>query len=113
MILSTHTSILAISLSTIVCAQAALPPHYQNQRDLDVMVNYIKSNRLVAIQLKQIDFTKKIVFYGDCKAYFSRKVINRAPGWVGPAAPLAFSHKKCNIDENESSYKGSSQAIED
>ena len=101
-------TLLIVATST---AWAALPIAYQNQKDLRAMIHYINKNMEVSMMLKEIDFTKRIVYYGNCKAYFSRKVINRAPGWVGPAAPLAFSHKKCKVEtiKDENNFKGSSQ----
>jgi hypothetical protein len=85
---------LIIGLMTSI-AVAALPPRYQNAKDLDVMTDYIKQHDHIIAQLKSIDFRNYIVYYGDCRAIFGRKAIHRPAGMVGPAAPLEFKREIC------------------
>ena len=69
----------------------ALPPHFQNMKDLEVMVRFIEEHPKVARQLKSIDFkAKRIYFDKEGSVDFGRERIKREPGWVGPAAPLQF-----------------------
>ena len=76
--------------------QAALPPSYQNTKDLDVMVGFIKSHPEVAERLRNIDLDRYIIHYGDdCKAEFIRQMIDRPDGWVGPAEPLELKSNGC------------------
>lgn len=82
----------------LTITQAALPPQYQNSRDLDVMVNFVKEHRIVAAQLKRIDFETHQVHYADnCVANFHRPTRFRLPGWAGPADPLKFKNSTCAI----------------
>ena len=88
---------LSILLLAAQYAFAALPPQYQNIRDLDVMVDYIKEHPEVASTLESIDFTEYAIHYGNgCKAIFKRKTTVRPPGWVGPAEPLEFKELNCS-----------------
>ena len=76
--------------------RAALPPQYQNVKDLEVMVNYVKVNPDVAGTLKSIDLENQTVNYGkDCQATFERKPSTKPMGWVGPAEPLQFKAVNC------------------
>ncbi len=75
---------------------AALPPRYQNERDLDAMVSWIKSNERVLTTLNSIDFRGCTVRYADdCKAVFHRRQVVHPAGWAGPAEPLKFSYSTC------------------
>lgn len=77
----------------------ALPPRYQNLKDLKVMYQFIEDHPVVAGQLKSIDVKKKIIYFSDnCEARFGRVSVKRKPGWVGPAAPLSFEQCNCDID---------------
>ena len=88
---------LSIILLIVQHAIAALPPRYQNIKDLDVMVDYIKKNPEVASTLESIDFLKYTIYFGNgCKAVFSRKLTTKPPGWVGPADPLEFKESSCS-----------------
>lgn len=85
------------------CSQAtyaALPPRYQNTKDLDVIIGFISEHPKVVSTLKLIDFERYTVFFGDeCKALFGRRVsIKPMDGWVGPADPLEFKSSNCDID---------------
>jgi len=76
----------------------ALPPEYQNLKDLDVMVSFISAKPNVLATLKSIDFENFTVYFAyDCKATFKRKVIERPYGWVGLAAPLEFDQSNCEL----------------
>ena len=77
----------------------ALPPRYQNVKDLAVMVEFIETYPLVAAQLKSIDLSQFTVYFGDDgEAKFGRKAIKRERGWVGPAAPLEFKTSNREIE---------------
>ena len=87
----------SILFGVVQSALAALPPQYQNTKDLDVMVGYIESHPEVASTLESIDFLKYTVNFGDgCKAVFGRKATTKPPGWVGPADPLEFKESTCS-----------------
>jgi len=76
--------------------QAALPPQHQNEKDLDVMLSYVKSHPDVLSSLQAIDLGVLTVYYGEgCSAEFTRKVVERPEGWVGPAEPLVLEKKFC------------------
>jgi len=80
-------------------ASAALPPQYQNMKDLDVMVNFVRARPEVSSTLHSIDLSGYTIHYGNgCRAVFVRKVLDRPQGWVGPAGPLEFSHAGCESD---------------
>lgn len=77
-------------------AQAALPPQIQNEKDLDVIMEYIKSNPDVLSGLQAIDMGSLSVYYGDgCHARFARQYVERPAGWTGPAAPLELVEASC------------------
>jgi hypothetical protein len=83
-------------LSLPKMAIAALPPQYQNVKDVEVMVNYVKANPDVAATLKSIDLENKTVNYGkDCQVTFERKPSTKPVGMVGPAEPLQLKAKTC------------------
>ena len=80
-------------------ASAALPPQYQNMKDLDVIVEYIRAHPEAAAGLRSIDLGALTVYYGhNCKAVFGRKAIAKPPGWVGPADPLELKSSGCSDD---------------
>lgn len=80
-------------------AGAALPPRFQNAKDLDVMVAWAKDHPQVMESLRAIDVQEKIVAYGkDCRATFARAIRIKPAGWVGPAAPLEFQSSTCPTD---------------
>ena len=77
-------------------AQAALPPKFQNEKDLDVMLSYVKTHPDVLSSLQAIDLGILTIYYGDgCSAEFTRKVVDRPAGWVGPAEPLVLKKNFC------------------
>ena len=90
---------LLIVIVSIQTAMAALPPRYQNMKDLDVMVEYIKEHPTIASTLKSIDLQKYTVYFGNgCKAVFGRKTTIKPREWVGPADPLEFKYSNCSRD---------------
>lgn len=83
-------------------ASAALPPQYQNRRDLEVMLEFIRAHPRVEAGLNAIDLDAYTVrFGGDCIARFVRESSPKPPGWVGPADPLAFASATCPLDYDE------------
>ena len=81
-------------------AQAALAPEYQNPKDLEVMVRFVKEHPRVLSSLQSIDFENHTVNFAPyCKAKFGRKKIFRPSGWAGPAAPLEFKESNCDVNE--------------
>ena len=81
-------------------AQAALAPEYQNPKDLEVMVRFIKGHPRVLSSLQSIDFENYTVnFAPHCKAEFGRKNIFRLWGRPGPAPPLEFKESNCDVNE--------------
>lgn len=86
----------------LLCAQtsfAVLPPQYQNTKDLDVMVAFVKAHAYVSATLRAIDLEHQSVVYADgCKAFFGREKTKKPAGWVGPAEPLVFTQATCKID---------------
>ncbi len=78
---------------------AALPPRAQNERDLDVLIGFIKSHELVMETVELIDFEHYTIFYRKgCKVIFEREAVIRPKGWVGPEAPLKYQGATCEID---------------
>ena len=74
---------------------AALPPKYQNEKDLEVMVDFTLNHSKVISNLKKIDLEAKTIYFDtECYAVFGRKHSKKPEGWVGPADPLEF--KKSN-----------------
>ena len=81
-------------------AESALPPVYQNAKDLTVMVNFVESNEDVMEGLKVIDFQNKVIrwkaYTGECTAVFTRENVDHGPGWAGPAGPLIHEITHCS-----------------
>ncbi len=82
-------------------ANSALPPVYQNAKDLTVMVNFIENNEEAMEGLKEIDFRAKRIrwesYTGECTAVFTREYVDHGPGgWVGPAEPLVHEITNCS-----------------
>ncbi len=81
---------------------AALPPEYQNEKDLKVMIDFTLKHSKVISNLKKIDLESKTIFFdADCYAVFGRKHSKKPEGWVGPADPLEFKKSNCEIDYPE------------
>ena len=92
-------SIKSVTLLLLLCsglAQAALPPKEQNEKDLDLMLSYVKSHPAVLSSLQAIDLGILTIYYGEgCSAEFGRKIVQRPEGWVGPAEPLVLKRNFC------------------
>lgn len=87
-----------------VSVSAALAPVYQNQRDLEVMVEFVRSHPLVLESLRAIDLERRLVRYGgDCIARFDRP--RRATTMPGPAPALQYVGSNCPITPPESTPK--------
>lgn len=92
----TFVSVVLSPLSSM----AALAPEYQNERDFEVLINFVKSHEEVLATLRSIDFDNFTVHFGNnCEALFARGVTLRPPGWVGPAAPLELKSSTCSPGE--------------
>lgn len=89
----------SVALVCLLCsglAQAALPPQFQNEKDLDLMLSYVKSHPEVLSSLQAIDLGVLTVYYGEgCSAEFTRKLVERPEGWVGPAESLVLKKNYC------------------
>lgn len=89
---------IAFALSALVVSSAtsaALPPRYQNQRDLEVLVSFVHAHPEVLESLRSIDFDRMQVRYGsDCVAQFGR---GEVPAMPGPAPALRFESSTCPI----------------
>jgi hypothetical protein len=93
------TILFSLVLTGVGMASAALPPQYQNLKDLDVMVEYIREHPEVAAGLRSIDLGALTVHYGHrCQAVFGRQALPKPPGWVGPADPLELKRSGCSDD---------------
>lgn len=89
-------TLLAAGLTCVAIANAALPPRYQNMKDLDFMVEYVRQHPEVAAGLRSIDLGELTIHYGhDCKAVFGREATPKPQGWVGPADPLELKSSGC------------------
>ncbi len=90
---------IVLSALLFVCttsAIAALPPQYQNAKDLDAMAAFIKQHDWVMANLKSIDLETKTVHFGtDCRIEFVREYELDQPG---PAAPLVFKESTCPLE---------------
>ena len=87
----------ALGLVLVQPAFSVLPPQYQNAKDLDVMVAYVKQHPTVAAAIKSIDMQRYVVHFGAaCRAQFARaaSTSNRP----GPAAALQFESANCPVD---------------
>lgn len=91
--------LVSIMLITVQYANAALAPQYQNVKDLECMVCFIKQHPKVASTLESIDVTEYTVYFDNgCRAVFGRKVIEKPENWVGPADPLEFKESDCEVN---------------
>jgi hypothetical protein len=78
---------------------AALPPQYQNRRDLEVILAFIQQHPRVEAGLNAIDLDTYTVRYeGECIASFIRDVQPKPQGWVGPMDPIIFKESTCALD---------------
>jgi hypothetical protein len=94
---------LAIVMAPVSVA-AALAPVYQNEKDLDVMVAFVRSHPLVLESLRSIDLERRLVRYGShCIARFDRP--RPATTMPGPAPALRYVGSNCPITPAESTPK--------
>jgi len=100
----------SVALVFLLCsgiAQAALPPQFQNEKDLDLMLSYVKSHPEVLSGLQAIDLGVLTVYYGQgCSAEFTRKVVERPEGWVGPAESLVLKKNHCPEETTTAALDG-------
>ncbi|MDO6718784.1 hypothetical protein Q4575_05190 [Psychrosphaera sp. 1_MG-2023] len=93
---------LILTLMVLLFSQysfSALAPKYQNMKDFDVMIKFIKQHEKVMSTLKTVDFEKYSIYFGaDCKVTFERKDIPKPSGWAGPADPLVFKASSCRLN---------------
>jgi hypothetical protein len=76
----------------------ALPPRYQNTKDLNVMTEFIKTHSIVSSSLKLLDMRDYTILFGNnCKVKFTRKEKFRPTGWCGPAEALEFKSSTCKF----------------
>lgn len=80
-------------------ALAALPPYAQNIRDLQTMVDYVKTNEDVAATIISVNVPYQTVSFSrgnlPCTAHFKRTERPERQGMPGPAAKLEYSHTEC------------------
>lgn len=90
---------LSVTLALLASAHAALPPYAQNQRDLEVMLDFIKQYRQVGDSLNSISLDDYTVRFADtCIAQFERRKNTMPPGWVGPSPGLEFKSSSCELE---------------
>lgn len=89
-------SVALVLLLSVGLVQAGLSSGMQNEKDLEVMLSYVKSHSEVLSGLQAIDLGMLTVYYGSgCSAEFTRNVVKRSKGWIGPAEPLILKKKSC------------------
>ena len=81
-----------------------LPPHIQNIKDVETMLNFLRKekNESIANGLQSISVEKQRIYYdGNCVAIFKRKAprVCHGKGWVGPAGKLEFDRTECGHGE--------------
>ena len=92
-------TVAALLLVLALPLQAALPPQYQNRRDMEVMLAFIHQHPRVEAGLNAIDLETYTVRYErECIATFVRDVQSKPPGWVGPLDPIVFKSSSCAVD---------------
>ena len=85
-------------ISTAMPARSALPPQFQNRRDLEVMVDFINRHPKVARMLKIIDIRNATIEFDEsCMAFFEREP-QQGIIMPGPAQPLAFKSSNCAVE---------------
>jgi hypothetical protein len=90
--------LLVILLALSFSLHAALPPEVQDAKDRVVIERFLQKHPQIQKVVTRIDYDKFIIYFSkECKAYFRREIQFRLPGWVGPAAPLIYSHSNCDL----------------
>lgn len=80
-------------------ASAALAPNYQNLRDIEVMVDFLRQHSYVAARVTSLDLRRNVIHFGkDCEAAFEREPRDTTkPPMPGPQAPLVFKSANCSL----------------
>ena len=80
-------------------ATAALAPNYQNIRDLEVMLQFLREHSYVAGTVTSLDLRQYVIHFGkDCQATFEREPRDMSkPPMPGPQAPLVFKSANCSL----------------
>ena len=90
--------LLLSGMALALSARAALPPQFQNAKDLDVMVGYLKTHLVVMASVRSIDLQRLVIYFGsNCQVVFGRAYTPKPQGWVGPADPLEFKSSTCPV----------------
>lgn len=84
-------------------AFAALPPQFQNSKDLGTMMDWLNlpENEVVLSHVKTISLENYSITYlnpnqeGTCEVLFKREEVSRPRGWAGPASGLIFNKIAC------------------
>jgi len=81
-------------------AIAALAPLYQNDKDLSLLVDFVRSHAVVLESLRSIDLERRQIHFGThCVARFERP---RNPSMMpGPAPALRYIGSTCPIERPE------------
>ncbi len=88
----------AVGMTAALSANAALPPKYQNEKDLRVMVAFAQEHPRIMQSLQSIDLQHFLIRFGDgCQVEFGRAYTPKPRGWVGPADPLEYKRSNCPI----------------
>ena len=88
-----------MGLMVVVAARAALPPQFQNAKDLDVMVEFVKKHALVMSSLRSVEVQRLVVNFGtDCQVVFGRVSTPKQPDLPGPQGALEFKTSTCPVD---------------
>ena len=91
--------IIVLLFTLTLPAHAALPPKYQNRRDLEDILAFIQQHPRIEAGLNAIDLDAYTVRYErECIATFVRDVQPKPPGWVGPLDPIIFKSSSCDLD---------------
>lgn len=81
-------------------AMAALAPQYQNLRDLEAMLQFLREHPRVAATVTRLDLREGAIHFGaDCRAVFRRQPRpDTRPPMPGPQPPLVFESSTCPLD---------------
>ena len=92
---------LAAAAAALLCsaASAALAPNYQNVKDLETMLQFLRQHSYVAATVTSLDVRGYAIHYGkDCRAVFEREPRDASkPPMPGPQPPLVFKSSNCSL----------------
>jgi len=92
--------ILILTILGVLSLYGALPPKVQYKKDKLAVDLFLNQHKNIKVVTTDIDYDRHIIYFADnCRIYFKRQKIDRPPTWVGPAAPLIYSHSTCNIND--------------